>query len=92
MNNPYRVLGVDAKALSNGAINVAVGLRAANLRLFSNRKFHFAIGEEATTDSTPVNADTAEFIGGLSPTDTVSVILADGETDGKIWATSIARS
>lgn len=90
MNNPYRVMTVDAQPLSDVAIDVVT--TTSVVRLFSNRKFHFAVNADATTDSTPVNADVAEFVGGLSPTDKISVILAEGETDGRIWATSIARA
>lgn len=86
MSKAYRVLKSKSVALTTAATSI-IGVDGY-VRLYANRKFHYAFGRPATLEDTPVNVDTVELIAAVDGP--ISVIAAEGETDGKIWASSVA--
>jgi uncharacterized Zn finger protein len=93
MTDAFRPSATTKETLTGVAVDVNAGSsHAGDLRLYSDRKFHVAIGADATVDDMPVNSDCSEIITSLSAGEKVSVIKATGETDGTIWATFVARA
>lgn len=91
MNRPYRVIKTVKKPLTVAAVDLEHG-EVGQVRLFSNRPFHFAVGAVATSGHTPVAAGKAEYIASLAPNELLSAVLADGEIDGSIWVSYIQFS
>lgn len=88
MNRPYRVVATVKLALTSAAVELHTD-QIGVVRLFSDRPFHFKVGAEATTEDAPVAADTPEYIADLATNESLTAILAEGETDGSIWASYI---
>lgn len=93
MTDAIRPSSTVTAALTGAAVDVNAGsTHGGDVRLYSDRKFHVAIGADATVNDMPINSDCPEIIVSLSAGEKLSVIKATGETDGTIWATFVARA
>jgi hypothetical protein len=97
-NNPLQPFASLSMALSSAPGVFAYDAAAADqfgkgriVRVWSNRQFHVAIGDGATTDSLPVAAGGEGALIHVDPGEDISVIKGASETDGSIWFTTVKR-